>query len=422
MFNSESQICSDVNKTSWEGRAVLLVDLDAFFASVEQLDHPMWRGKPVIVGGDPKKHGVVSTASYEARAFGVKSAMPSSMAHQLCPQAIWTSGHFDRYHEMSSHVMNILMDESPFMQQVSIDEAFLDVTPTLPTSEHPVSIAQRIQKRVSEFGITCSIGVGTSKTIAKIASNVNKPQGITVIYPGQEIEFLSPLPVRQMSGIGAKAQDLLSRKQIFTLGQLAEASDRTMTAIFGKNAETMRKRALGLDTSPVASTDDIKSISNEMTLAEDARSFGEIDRVMGSMAAKVGRRMRAHELKGATLTLKIRFSDRTLKTAQRKLQEPTDNERECLPILRELLQEIWSPGMPVRLIGVSLSSFEQDFFQQSLIVDEEAERAKEKNKKLAKTSDLLKNKFGEKAVFYGREYKVMDKSTGTGAKNPTQQR
>ena len=177
----------------WTGPAILLVDLDAFFASVEQLDHPAWRGKPVIVGGDADKHGVVSTASYEARAYGVHSAMAASAARELCPQAIWTHGHFDRYKEMSARVMAILHDESPHVQQVSIDEAFVDVSPTEVNSEHPAAIADRIQKRVAHLGVTCSIGVGTSKTVAKIASDLDKPRGLTVIYPGSELDLLFPL-------------------------------------------------------------------------------------------------------------------------------------------------------------------------------------------------------------------------------------
>lgn len=162
----------------WNGTAIILMDLDAFFASVEQLDHPEWKGKPVIVGGDPTKRGVVSTASYEARTFGVHSAMPSSTAARLCPQAIWTPGNFHRYRELSQKVMGILQDESPHLMQVSIDEAFLDITPTRTNREHPVAIAKRIQQHVAELGITCSIGLGESKAVAKIASNQNKPREI----------------------------------------------------------------------------------------------------------------------------------------------------------------------------------------------------------------------------------------------------
>ena len=212
----------------WEGAAILLVDLDAFFASVEQLDHPAWRGKPVIVGGDADKHGVVSTASYEARPYGVRSAMPSSTARRLCPDAIWTHGRFDRYREVSNAIMAILRSETPHVQQVSIDEAFLDVTPTVVNREHPVRVAQRIQRRVEELGVTCSIGAGTSKTIAKIASDMDKPRGLTVVYPGSERDFLAPLPVRVMSGIGASAEEKLKSRGIRTLGQLADADLRML--------------------------------------------------------------------------------------------------------------------------------------------------------------------------------------------------
>ena len=165
--NTSTDSIQDSLLPSWEGPAILLVDLDAFFASVEQLDHPGWRGKPVIVGGDSDKRGVVSTASYEARKYGVHSAMPSSQAKRLCPDAIWTRGHFDRYRQMSDTIMGILRDESPFVQQVSIDEAFVDVTPNEINHEHPVSIARRIQARVKDLGVTCSVGVGSSKTIGR---------------------------------------------------------------------------------------------------------------------------------------------------------------------------------------------------------------------------------------------------------------
>ena len=158
----ESPNKADNPLAPWHGRAILLVDLDAFFASVEQLDHPAWRGKPVIVGGDADRHGVVSTCSYEARAFGVRSAMAASLARQLCPDAIWTRGHFSRYREMSNRIMSILRDETPHVQQVSIDEAFMDVSPTRANTEHPAAVAARIARRVEELGITCSIGVGTS--------------------------------------------------------------------------------------------------------------------------------------------------------------------------------------------------------------------------------------------------------------------
>ena len=215
-------------------------------ASVEQLDHPEWRGKPVIVGGSPEKRGVVSTASYEARKYGVHSAMPSSTAARLCSDAIWTSGHFHRHREMSKQVMNILYDESPKLMQVSIDEAFLDITPTRTNTTHPVIIAHRIQNRVSKLGITCSIGLGASKSVAKIASNQNKPKGLTIVYPEQSEQFLATLPIKEMSGIGPVAEKKLRHYRIQTLGDLANADIALLHEVFGKNAQIMKDRAQGI--------------------------------------------------------------------------------------------------------------------------------------------------------------------------------
>ena len=188
----------------WDGPAIGLLDLDAFFASVEQLDHPEWRGKPVIVGGSPDGRGVVSTASYEARPYGVHSAMPSAQARRLCPDAIWTGGNFARYREMSNQVMSIILDETPLMEQVSVDEAFFDVTPGRFSRESPIEICRRIQGRVSELGITCSIGLGVNKTVAKIGSERQKPRGLTVVPPGTEASFLAPLPVSARPGASAR--------------------------------------------------------------------------------------------------------------------------------------------------------------------------------------------------------------------------
>jgi len=201
MSNEQRHPCE---ATPWEGRAILHVDLDAFFAAVEQLDHPEYRGKPVIVGGDPSRRGVVSTCSYEAREYGVRSAMPSARAAQLCPHAIWAASRFGRYHEMSQAVFALLRDETPHVQPVSVDEAFLDVTQGDFSTEHPVAIARRVRARVAELGLTLSVGVATSKTVAKIASDHDKPDGLTVVCPGSEAAFLAPLPVRDMSGIGPK--------------------------------------------------------------------------------------------------------------------------------------------------------------------------------------------------------------------------
>ncbi len=413
----------------WQGDAILLVDLDAFFASVEQADHPGWRGKPVIVGGDADKHGVVATASYEARKFGVRSAMPASQAERLCPQAIWTHGHFDRYREVSNQIMAILRSESPYVQQVSIDEAFMDVTPTRANKEHPVAIANRIQKRVEELGVTCSIGVGTTKTIAKIASDMDKPRGITVVYPGEEQSFLAPLPVRTMSGIGKASEKVLVDHGVRTLGDLAVADEGLLKKVFGKNAGMMRDRARGGDKTPVEQDDTVKSVSNEVTYAQDLSTREDIQAALASIAAKVGRRLRKKGLKGHVISLKVRYHDQSTKQVQRQLSPETDDELLYTPYLYQMLDEVWAPGMPVRLLGVGMSGFEgNEVLQESLfddadlgIVNDESKptiKNEEKRRGLLSATDAVKNKFGETAVRYGRDLRQGRNTTGSMAKNP----
>ena len=415
---------------SWEGPAILLVDLDAFFASVEQLDHPGWRGKPVIVGGDPERRGVVSTASYEARPFGVRSGMPASTARRLCPDAIWTHGRFDRYREMSSKVMDILRDETPHVQQVSIDEAFLDVTPNAVNREHPVSIARRIQDRVEELGVTCSVGVGTSKAVAKIASEMDKPRGLTVVYPGSEREFLDPLPVRSMSGVGASSQEKLREHGIETLGQLARADEDEIVRLLGKNGRTLWLRANGLDEAPVEQDDEAKSVSCETTFAEDLVERDDIEAAIGAMAAKVGRRLRRAGLAGRCLALKLKFDDLHVRTVQRQLDRPSDDDLSFAPLLCRMLDELWSPGMPVRLVGVAMSGFDDAStgVQESLFdLDEAAPRddgaapsiaSADKRQGLLAATDQVKDRFGEGAIRFGSELRNKNNSTGSAARNP----
>ena len=279
----------------WEGRAIGLLDLDAFFASVEQLDHPEWRGKPVIVGGDADRRGVVSTASYEARTFGVHSAMPAAQAARLCPDAIWTHGHFDRYREVSNEVMNIILDETPLVEQVSIDEAFFDVTPGRYSRESPVSICRRIQGRVSELGVSCSIGLGVCKSVAKVASEAQKPRGLTVVLPGSEAAFLAPLPVRAMSGIGPATEARLARMGIRTLGTLAVSSDDMLLSELGTMGPELRARAAGTERAAVgerANPDEAKSVSNERTFASDLTDEQAIRSALDATCAMVARRLR----------------------------------------------------------------------------------------------------------------------------------
>ncbi len=393
---------------SWSGPAIGLMDLDAFFASVEQLDHPEWRGRPVVVGGSPEKRGVVSTCSYEARTYGVHSAMSSAQAKRLCPNAIWTTGHFDRYREMSARVMAILEDETPFVERVSIDEAFFDISPGRFCDEHPIQIAQRISRRVSDLGITCSIGLGCNKTVAKIASERDKPRGLTVVTPGTERGFLAPLPVRAMSGIGAAAESALIHVGIRSLGQLAEASDGLLAPIFGVNAEIVRNRAAGRELSEVRAIDapdDVKSVSNERTFAHDLTDYDDVRAAIQLLSESVGARLRRRGLAGRTVTLKLRYSFGEGRTIQRKLAHATDDENVFGAVACDLLASVWTEGMRVRLAGVGVSDFGPDRHgvQTDLFcsVDERGAMASDR-RELAVTLDALRERFGNDAVSFGR--------------------
>lgn len=422
----------DIALPPWEGPAILLVDLDAFFASVEQLDHPGWRGRPVIVGGDADAHGVVSTCSYEARAFGVRSAMAASLARELCPDAIWTHGHFHRYREMSSAIMAILRDETPHVQQVSIDEAFMDISPTAVNTEHPVAVARRIQERVAALGVTCSVGVGATKSVAKIASDVDKPRGLTVVWPGTEEAFLAELPVRTLSGVGAAAERVLVAHGIRTLGALGSADPSLLRRVFGKNGEMMRERALGRDRSPVEVDDTVKSVSNEVTFARDLTDRADIEAALSTIAAKVGRRLRRKGLAGRTVAVKVRFADRTTHSVQRQLPQPTDDDIAFAPLVHAMIDDVWVPGAKVRLLGVAVSHFEsQEGPVQESLFDDGAFQADEpddgkdvpliedaaKRRQLLAATDALRERFGDATVRFGFELRNEHNTTGSSSKN-----
>ena len=401
----------------------MLVDLDAFFASVEQLDHPAWRGKPVIVGGLADKRGVVSTASYEARRFGVHSAMPSATARKLCPEAIWTTGNFARYREVSNQVMSILFDETPHVQQVSIDEAFLDVTPTSVNREHPVSVARRIQERVSRLGVTCSIGVGTTKSIAKMASDMDKPRGLTVVMPGSEGNFVDPLPVRALSGVGASTERKLRERGIVTLGDLRRADDEEIVSMLGKVGRMILDRTRGVEDDSIEPDDEVKSVSNETSFARDLTEKADIDAAIATMAGKVGRRLRRKGLAGRTLALKVRYADRSVRSAQVKLERNTDDEFVFMEHLPTLLDELWRPGMALRLIGVAVSDFDEIAYTGQLSLfdadeDDLPSGGESVHRDLLAAADSVKERFGESSLKFGRELRMSGADTGSSSKNP----
>lgn len=399
----------------WEGPAIGLLDLDAFFASVEQLDHPAWRGKPVIVGGDPKDRGVVSTASYEARKFGVHSAMPSATAQKLCPDAIWTRGHFDRYHELSHKVMSLILDETPLVEQMSIDEAFFDITPGRYSNEHPVLIARRLQERVAALGITCSIGLGTSKTVAKIASKANKPRGLTPIYPGTEQRFLSPLPLSRMLGIGAATERRLRSFGMRTLGDLAKADDEDLASLLGQFGPQLKLRAQGREHSavrPFVQKRETKSVSAEHTFPHDLTTEKDLLAAIDLASARCGSRLRDKRLEGTVVTLKLRYHDLSYRTAQTALKAPTDDEHVFAPVAQKLLPQIWQEGTGVRLVGVGLSGFGRTVAPEQLALPLDGTPATAASAPqrdlhaLSEAADEIRRRFGSSAVSYGRDMRL----------------
>lgn len=402
----------------WEGHAIGLLDLDAFFASVEQLDHPEWRGKPVIVGGDANRRGVVSTASYEARKYGVHSAMSAAQAQKLCPHAIWTHGNYARYRQMSDAVMQILVNETPYVEQVSIDEAFFDVTPGAYANEDPAQICARVQARVAELGITCSIGLSTSKSVAKIASEQHKPRGLTVVPADEVATFMAPLPVRALSGIGPSTEKALKSVGIRTLGELARSDEARLVSLLGVHGAQMRARARGEEGSPVsrrADPDEVKSVSNERTFATDLTAEDDIRAAIGVMAAKVGQRLRKKQLSGRTVTLKLLFGYRQGHTAQSQLARPTNDEAIFGRAAQELLHQIWHEGTPVRLVGVGVSGFadEDTSEQMTLFGGDEGQSLDKGQPRLNDATDRIRERFGASALSYGRELRFVNGTTGT---------
>ncbi|OFK24301.1 DNA polymerase IV [Olsenella sp. HMSC062G07] len=411
---------------AWEGAAIGLLDLDAFFASVEQLDHPDWRGRPVIVGGSPQRRGVVSTASYEARRYGVHSAMPSWQARRLCPDAMWTTGHFERYRELSRRVMAIVGDETPRVEQVSVDEAFFDVTPGRYSREDPIAICRRIQRRVLDLGISCSIGLGVNKTVAKIASERDKPRGLCVVRNAQTQAFLAPLPVEALSGVGPSAARGLRALGVRSLGELAQADLVRLRRAVGSQAERLVARAAGLERSQVSMACHQarpKSVSNERTFAHDLCRREELEAAVIHMCALVGPRLRKRGLRADELTLKLRFDLDHTRTARRRLARPTDDERMFGPTALELLDDVWSEGTAVRLVGVALSGFDRAKAEQlSLFMPDGTPMTRDGSdgggrRRLVEVEDSIRSRFGADALTRGSDLRLREALSDTVGNN-----
>ena len=382
-------------------RKILHLDLDAFFCAVEEQLNPELRGKAIAVGGKPNERGVVSSASYPARKFGVRSAMPMAQAIRLCPHLIVVGQTRGAYGERSRAVMEILRDTAPFVEPISIDEAFLDVT-ILPG---PIEvIARNLQGRIHrELDLPCSLGGATNKLVAKTANTVGKarqpkdkpPNAITIVPAGEEAAFMAPLPLRQLWGVGPKSAETLGKLGLTTIGDVANWSEEALTRRLGKLGADIWRRAQGIDHRPVQSEHETKSISKEVTFARDLADEAELKLTLRRLSDGVGRQARKAGLAGATVKIKLRWSDFSTLSRQTTLDQPTDLDGEIFENARGLFDESWKQGRPVRLLGVGLSGFGQSKRQLGLWLDRSDEKQEED---LLGALDRLRDKYGEKMI------------------------
>ncbi|HLY32588.1 MAG TPA: DNA polymerase IV [Ktedonobacterales bacterium] len=342
-------------------RRVMHADLDCFYAAVEELDDPSLRGRPVIVGGDPDRRGVVSTANYAARRYGVHSAMAAALARRLCPEAIFLPPRFDRYKAVSQQVMDILDDYFVVREQVSIDEAYGELTPGVPGCQPAERIAREIKARVrDEAGLVISIGAGRSKSIAKLASDLSKPDGCLIVRPGAELAFLHPLPVGRLAGVGPQTRARLEKAGLATVGQIATQPREALAAMFGKHGDWLWQLANAQDDRPVvADYGPPKSISTEDTFERDIADLERASEHVRRLAEHVTSRLSAKGLIGRTVTLKVKWANFRLMTRQQSLSHPTADAQPIAETAIALLNQEVAPalasGEAIRLLGVAVS-------------------------------------------------------------------
>lgn len=353
---------------SW--RYILHADLDAFYASVEQMDNPRYRGKPLVVGGSPTVRGVVAAASYEARAFGIRSAMPMRTAVRLHPPVIRVSARFDRYRELSEKIMAIYRAFTPLVEPLSLDEAYMDVSNQVLPAAVEWAAADIKEDVRNTTGLPVTIGGGISKTVAKIASQLGKPDGLLLVKPGDEQSFLRPLNVGLLWGVGEKSAELLRRFGIDTIGDLADRKDAWLSNTFGKRGPELKARALGIDNEPVVPSRETKSISSETTFPNDVGDREYMETILWDLSQEVGDRLKKDDLKGRTVSIKLRLANFTTFTRQQTVLTPIDSTHDIFRSARSLLRREMKPGLEFRLLGVGVSGF-QDFGQLPLFPMEE---------------------------------------------------
>ncbi len=381
-------------------RTILHVDMDAFYAAVEQHDRPELAGQPVVVGGAGGR-AVVAAASYEVRRFGVHSAMPMREALRRCPQAVVVSPRFKRYREISGQVFEVFREFTDLVEGLSLDEAFLDVTASTGLFGSGEEMAREIKKRIQErTGLKASVGVSHNKLLAKLASEMNKPDGLTVIRPENVTSTLDPLPVGRLFGIGAKTAARLEEEGIFTLGQLRSTPESVLWPLFRRESRTFRDRAAGIDERPVISDAPEKQISSEETFDTDIRDHKELQERLAQLADRTTARLRARQFKAGMVSIKVRRRDFETYTRQRSFNPPTQETRLIAQVAADLLEH-WlqeQPRAAVRLLGVGVSDLEPE--QQ---LDLFTSQAMSESQRLDDALDRIHGRFGEEAIHRGSD-------------------
>jgi DNA polymerase-4 len=376
-------------------RTILHLDLDAFFCSVEELLDPTLVGRAFAVGGAADERGVISTASYEARKFGVRSAMPTARALRLCPHLHLLPARHRVYSDYSHQVMALLAGETPFIEQISIDEAFLDLTGDVRPGG---DVAARLQARIrTELQLPSSFGVAANKLVAKIATNVGKPNGLVVVPPGDEAAFLAPLPVEMLWGVGPKMQAHLAGMNIHKIGELAAWPEDDLGRRFGALGAALSRHARGLDDRPVETEREAKSISQETTFARDVRDGAALRRTLLELSEGVAASLRQAGLAGRTVKLKLRWPPFETLTRQTTLAQPTDLETDIFQAALGLFEKVWTGGRPVRLLGVGVSGLQEPSRQLDLFGGGPRQRD-ETQRRVAETVDQIRAKYGWDAL------------------------